>query len=167
MRRSGLMRSRHRNGDALDRSSPMIRAARETSRAIAARTFGSVRRLHHAFGSCARSCSRSVLWSSLSAVADPVARGRRRCTSSLRGLPVDSRRRCVRGPEDADAADARASGRSRALASAGSVDAALVTSGIDRFGDGDTIVRYAQTHRGLPVIGRGASVRSSARAASR
>lgn len=38
----------------------------------------------------------------------------------------------------------------------------LITSGVDRFGDGDTIVRYAQTHRGLPVIGRGASVRLSA-----
>jgi hypothetical protein len=38
----------------------------------------------------------------------------------------------------------------------------LVTSGVDRFGDGETIVRYAQSHRGLPVIGRGASVRLSA-----
>ena len=33
---------------------------------------------------------------------------------------------------------------------------------IDRFGDGYTIVRYAQTHRGLPVIGKGASVRIGA-----
>ena len=38
----------------------------------------------------------------------------------------------------------------------------LVKSGVDRFGDGDTIVRYAQAHHGLPVIGRGASVRLSA-----
>jgi len=38
----------------------------------------------------------------------------------------------------------------------------LVTSGVDRFGDGETIVRYAQAHHGLPVIGRGASVRLSA-----
>ncbi len=37
----------------------------------------------------------------------------------------------------------------------------IVTSGVDRFGDGQTIVRYAQTHRGLPVIGRGASVHFS------
>lgn len=40
--------------------------------------------------------------------------------------------------------------------------AALVTSGVDRFGDGDTIVRYEQSHLGLPVIGRGAAVRLSA-----
>jgi len=39
---------------------------------------------------------------------------------------------------------------------------ALVTNGVDRFGDGETIIRYAQTHHGLPVIGRGASVRLSA-----
>ncbi|MCW5836152.1 MAG: hypothetical protein KIS78_27375 [Labilithrix sp.] len=39
---------------------------------------------------------------------------------------------------------------------------ALVVDGVDRFADGETIVRYAQTHRGLPVIGRGASVRLSA-----
>ena len=38
----------------------------------------------------------------------------------------------------------------------------LVTTGVDRFGDGETIVRYAQSHHGLPVIGRGASVRVSA-----
>jgi hypothetical protein len=38
---------------------------------------------------------------------------------------------------------------------------ALVTSGVDRFVDGDTIVRFAQTFRGLPVIGRGAAVRLS------
>lgn len=38
----------------------------------------------------------------------------------------------------------------------------LVSSGTDRFGDGDTIVRYAQTHHGLPVIGKGASVRFGA-----
>jgi MYXO-CTERM domain-containing protein len=34
---------------------------------------------------------------------------------------------------------------------------------VDRFGDGDAIVRFEQTHRGLPVIGRGADVRVSAR----
>jgi Fungalysin/Thermolysin Propeptide Motif len=39
---------------------------------------------------------------------------------------------------------------------------ALVKSGIDRFGDGDTVVRYQQSHHGLPVIGRGAAVRLSA-----
>lgn len=38
---------------------------------------------------------------------------------------------------------------------------AFVRVGVDRFGDGDAIVRFAQTHQGLPVIGRGASVRFS------
>ena len=38
----------------------------------------------------------------------------------------------------------------------------LATSGIDRFGDGETVVRYEQVHQGLPVIGRGAAVRLSA-----
>lgn len=37
----------------------------------------------------------------------------------------------------------------------------LVRTGSDHFGDGDTIVRFEQTHRGLPVIGRGATVRLS------
>jgi MYXO-CTERM domain-containing protein len=35
----------------------------------------------------------------------------------------------------------------------------LKAAGLDSFGDGDTIVRYAQMHRGLLVVGRGASVR--------
>lgn len=35
----------------------------------------------------------------------------------------------------------------------------LVTTSVDRFGDGDTIVRLEQSHLGLPVIGRGAAVR--------
>ncbi|WP_146647877.1 hypothetical protein [Labilithrix luteola] len=38
---------------------------------------------------------------------------------------------------------------------------ALVRTATDRFGDGDTIVRFAQTHHGLPVIGRGAVARIS------
>lgn len=38
---------------------------------------------------------------------------------------------------------------------------ALVVTTTDRFGDGDTIVRFAQTHHGLPVIGRGAVARIS------
>ncbi len=37
----------------------------------------------------------------------------------------------------------------------------LIATTTDRFGDGDTIVRFEQTHRGLPVIGRGAAVRLS------
>lgn len=37
--------------------------------------------------------------------------------------------------------------------------ASLETTTTDRFGDGDAIVHFEQTHRGLPVIGRGASVR--------
>lgn len=38
---------------------------------------------------------------------------------------------------------------------------ALVMTATDRFGDGDTIVRFAQTHHGLPVVGRGAVARIS------
>lgn len=37
--------------------------------------------------------------------------------------------------------------------------ATLAPTGTDHFGDGDAIVRFEQTHRGLPVVGRGASVR--------
>lgn len=40
--------------------------------------------------------------------------------------------------------------------------AALQATTTDRFGDGETIVRFEQTHHGLPVIGRGAAVRLSA-----
>ncbi len=53
-------------------------------------------------------------------------------------------------------------GRARALLPASAASTELATSGIDRFGDGDVIVRFEQTHRGLPVIGRGAAVRMSA-----
>lgn len=37
--------------------------------------------------------------------------------------------------------------------------ASIVRTGVDRFGDGDVVVRFGQTHRGLPVIGRGVTVR--------
>lgn len=37
--------------------------------------------------------------------------------------------------------------------------ASLAMTGTDHFGDGDTIVRFEQTHMGLPVIHRGAAVR--------
>src|SRR5262245_30401319 len=51
----------------------------------------------------------------------------------------------------------------RIVANEAAVNASsLVTSGVDHFSGGETIVRYAQTHHGLPVIGRGASVRFSA-----
>ena len=61
------------------------------------------------------------------------------------------------GPKTNDV-DARA----RSILATQATDvASLVTSGIDRFGDGEAVVRYAQTHHGLPVIGRGASVRVS------
>jgi hypothetical protein len=40
--------------------------------------------------------------------------------------------------------------------------AALAPTTTARFGDGDAIVRFEQTHQGLPVIGRGAAVRLSA-----
>jgi MYXO-CTERM domain-containing protein len=51
-----------------------------------------------------------------------------------------------------------------ALASldARTMSAALALAGTDRFGDGDTILRFEQTHLGLPVIGRGAAVRIDA-----
>jgi hypothetical protein len=63
------------------------------------------------------------------------------------------------GPQRADVeARARAIVRMRTDAAA-----QLVRTGLDRFGDGDTIVRFEQSHRGLPVIGRGASVRLSAK----
>jgi len=35
----------------------------------------------------------------------------------------------------------------------------LLTTSTDHFGDGEAIVHFEQTHRGLPVIGRGAAVR--------
>lgn len=35
----------------------------------------------------------------------------------------------------------------------------LLLTGVDAFGDGDRIARFAQLHRGLPVVGAGASVR--------
>ncbi|MDB4943600.1 MAG: hypothetical protein JWP97_3134 [Labilithrix sp.] len=49
----------------------------------------------------------------------------------------------------------------RAALPAGSQGLALRATVTDRFGDGDRIVHFAQTHEGLPVIGRGASVRFS------
>ncbi|MBX3211083.1 MAG: hypothetical protein KF850_03550 [Labilithrix sp.] len=62
------------------------------------------------------------------------------------------------GPKTDDVeARARAIVAARAKAS----PVTIVADGVDRFADGETIVRYAQTHRGLPVIGRGASVRLS------
>jgi MYXO-CTERM domain-containing protein len=39
----------------------------------------------------------------------------------------------------------------------------LVATTTERFGDGETVVRFEQTHRGLPVIGRGAAVRMTSR----
>jgi hypothetical protein len=39
-------------------------------------------------------------------------------------------------------------------------------AGVQRFGDGDVVVTLEQTHRGLPVIGRGAAVRLNARGES-
>jgi hypothetical protein len=58
--------------------------------------------------------------------------------------------------------DVETRGRRIVMTHAKVAPASLVTSGIDRFGGGETIVRYGQLHRGLPVIGRGASVRLSA-----
>jgi MYXO-CTERM domain-containing protein len=45
--------------------------------------------------------------------------------------------------------------------------ATLVRTNVDHFGDGDTIVRFEQTHLGLPVIGRGATVRIDAHGVAR
>jgi len=39
--------------------------------------------------------------------------------------------------------------------------ASIVATSTDRFGDGDAIVHFEQSHRGLPVVGRGAAVRLS------
>ena len=69
-----------------------------------------------------------------------------------------------RGAGRWDASRSTVEARGRAIVRAhGSVaaSAALVTSGVDRFGDGQTVVRFAQSHRGLPIIGRGAVVRLS------
>jgi MYXO-CTERM domain-containing protein len=50
--------------------------------------------------------------------------------------------------------------RARAALTSKSVSGvALAATDTMRFGDGDTIVRFEQTHQGLPVIGRGAAVR--------
>lgn len=48
---------------------------------------------------------------------------------------------------------------SRARAVLARSAASIVRTRVDRFGDGDVVVHFAQTHRGLPVIGRGATVR--------
>src|SRR5258708_3249870 len=45
--------------------------------------------------------------------------------------------------------------------------ASLALAGTDRFGDGDAIVRFEQTHKGLPVIHRGAAVRIDKRGIAR
>ncbi|MBS2017555.1 MAG: hypothetical protein JST00_32030 [Deltaproteobacteria bacterium] len=38
----------------------------------------------------------------------------------------------------------------------------VVITGTERFGDGDALVHFEQSHRGLPVVGRGATVRMNA-----
>lgn len=55
---------------------------------------------------------------------------------------------------------ARAALRTRSTFAAARSES-LVATTTDRFGDGEAIVRFEQTHRGLPVIGRGAAVRLS------
>lgn len=45
---------------------------------------------------------------------------------------------------------------------AADAQADVVAQRVDRFGDGETIVRYAQLHEGIPVIGRGRLERYSA-----
>src|SRR3954471_15071794 len=57
-------------------------------------------------------------------------------------------------------ADHEARARS-AIATTTAAKVSLVMTKTTPFGDGDTIVRFEQTHRGLPVIGRGAAVRLS------
>ena len=52
---------------------------------------------------------------------------------------------------------------SRVSAFASARHEALVVTTTDRFGDGETVVRFEQTHHGLPVIGRGAAVRLTSR----
>lgn len=64
-----------------------------------------------------------------------------------------------RGPRVADV-DLQARAVLRAHTSAAS-GAAFLPNGVDRLADGGSIVRYAQSHLGLPVIGRGAAVRLS------
>lgn len=65
------------------------------------------------------------------------------------------------GPRQADV-DAIGRAVVGARAAVATPVSALVTTGVDRFGDGEVVVRYAQSHLGLPVIGRGAAVRLSA-----
>jgi MYXO-CTERM domain-containing protein len=61
-------------------------------------------------------------------------------------------------------ADLESAARSELAAVTGTPAAstrALVRTAVDHFGDGDAVVRFEQTHAGLPVIGRGATVRLS------
>lgn len=51
------------------------------------------------------------------------------------------------------------------LAAIGASARGLVRTAVDRFGDGDVLVRFEQTHHGLPVVGRGATVRLASDAA--
>lgn len=44
----------------------------------------------------------------------------------------------------------------------GSASADLTKTHVDRFRDGESITHFEQTHRGIPVIGRGATVRTGA-----
>lgn len=54
---------------------------------------------------------------------------------------------------------------SASAAAAGGAEKAkteLTRTAVDRFGDGDVVVHFEQTHHGIPVIGRGATVQSDA-----
>ncbi len=51
--------------------------------------------------------------------------------------------------------------RALAVAKTHAANATLIATSVDRFGDGEAIVHYEQSHLGLPVIGRGAAVRMS------
>lgn len=44
-----------------------------------------------------------------------------------------------------------------------SASADLTKTTVDHFGDGDVITHYEQTHQGIPVIGRGATIQTDAR----
>jgi len=55
---------------------------------------------------------------------------------------------------------------SRVSKAAATKTAVLVATSTAHYGDGDAIVRFDQTHRGLPVIGRGATVRLAASGAA-
>lgn len=78
------------------------------------------------------------------------------------GKPWITTRTSAASPDLRSVASIEASARrelTTVSVSAARLGTSLVRTGLDRFGDGDVVVRFEQSHLGLPVIGRGATVR--------